>query len=363
MARFPFHSRFNKMEATTNPQQQSSLDNQNRVAPDKIMPHPLDNVVDPSPHNGTVLAILTGMFELGRNRALQSGTVESRADDLRTLEDHARAMARDTYRDRFDPSLNPHDKMRQTEYQRTLKQREEAEIASRHAVANLRDAQVQLAKTRKAGERPRANGWLVAAFIVAIMISLSPTLHDFVFHTFSDDLLAWFGALVTSAFVACMLTLAILTGRRTTWEWIGVGAGIVLGLGLGILRLSSAEGGDEVMFSVGLTIFEIAVVLLLEWLASGLRHDDEIWAARRDSENEALELCDAKQADLSRCESLLQECEEQLARTILYVEDRHNRNIHLPELEALVVKSVLDGYDSGVTENIGRVRGSSRRAV
>jgi hypothetical protein len=34
--------------------------------------------------------------------------------------------------------------------------------------------------------------------------------------------------------------------------------------------------------------------------------------------------------------------------------------MHLPELEAVAVKAVLDGYNSGIAENVGRLRGATR---
>ena len=50
----------------------------------------------------------------------------------------------------------------------------------------------------------------------------------------------------------------------------GVVAGMALGVGLGAIRMSSAEGVGKVIFAIGLTIMEIAAVLLLEGVPSGL---------------------------------------------------------------------------------------------
>jgi hypothetical protein len=323
--------------------------------------HPLDDVLAPAPDGDAILQLRTGLFELGRNRARLSGATEPVPEDLRTLEDHARAMARDTYRDLFDPGQNLHDRMHQAEYERLLKQREETEKGVAYATANLRDAELRLAKTAKAGAKPLANDWLVAAFIVAITITVAPTLHDFLFFSISDDLLSWFGASISAAFIASMLTLAILSGRRTTWTWIGVVAGIMLGLGLGALRLSSAEGWAEVMFAVGLTIVEVSAVLLLEWLASGLRNSEDQWNVVRAAEDEAIGSREAAQADLLRWQARLRELNEEIRNKIAYVEDRFNRNLHLPELEAVAIKAVSDGYNAGITENLGHLRGATRR--
>lgn len=326
------------------------------------LPNPLDGVVSASDH-GSVLGMQTGLFHLGRNRAFQSGTTESLQEDIRSLKDHARAMARETYRDRYDPSANVHDAMHQKEYERALVQRSEAEKGEQHAAANLRDADTILALTPKAGNKPAASPILVAAFIIAITLTVAPTLHDALFLTIGDDLLAWFFSALCAAFVGTMLTLAILSGRRTVWTWVGVGAGVILGLGLGAIRLAAAEGAGQVAFGLGLTVVEIAAVLLLEWVASGLRASDEAWLVLHAAENQAIAKRDAAQVDLTRRQTRINELRDAIANKIAFVEDRHNRNIHIAELEAVAIKAVLDGYNAGIAANVGRVRGVSGRTI
>src|SRR5713101_3566668 len=107
-----------------------------------VPPDPLEDVIA-RPLSGSIFEMQTGLFHLGRNRALQSGTTEPRPDDICALEDHARARAKDTYRDRYDPSQNVHDAMHKAEYEKNLAQREEAEKTEQHATANLRDAEIK----------------------------------------------------------------------------------------------------------------------------------------------------------------------------------------------------------------------------
>lgn len=324
-----------------------------------IPPDPLNGVLSTA-QGGSVFEMQTGLFNLGRNRALHSGTTESRSEDILALTDHARAMAKQTYRDKYDPEQNTHDAMHETEYRRDLAQREEAEKAEQHAAANLRDAEINLARSHEAGPKPCAYPLLVAAFIVAIMLSVAPTLHDSIFLTIGDDLLNWFGSCLSAAFVGSMLTLAILSGRRTKWTWIGVVAGVILGVGLGAVRVSGANGAGEAMVAVGLTVMEIAAVLLLEWLASGLRTSEAEWLPIHRKEIEAIARRDAAQADLTRWQARVKELDGSIAAKIAFVADRHNRNIHLPELEAVAIKAVLDGHNSGISQNIGRLRGVMR---
>jgi len=266
-------------------------------------------------------------------------------------------MARQTYRDKYDPSQNIHDEMHEAEYKRHLARRDEAEQAEGHAAANLRDAENKLAETPKAGPKPHIHPLLTVAFIVAITLTVAPTLHDNIFITIGDDLLAWFAAALSSAFVGAMLTLAILKGQRTKLAWIGVAAGVILGIGLGAVRLSAANGASDGLIAVGLTIVEIAEVLLLEWVGSGLQAREVEWLAKNSVEAVAIAARDAAQADLRRWKDKLKELDDAIARMIALVEDRHNRNIHLPELEGVAIKAVMDGYNAGITENIGRIRG------
>ena len=89
-------------------------------------------------------------------------------------------------------------------------------------------------------------------------------------------------------------------------------AGVILGLGLGAVRLSSAESPADELFAIGLTIVEIAAVLLLEWLASGLRNSENLWIPLHASESEALATRDAAAADLARWKTLLQEINQRV---------------------------------------------------
>jgi hypothetical protein len=321
-----------------------------------VPPEPLNDVVSPV-QGGSVLEMQTGLFNLGRNRARHSGTAEARSEDIETLTDHARAMAKQTHCDKFDPSKNIHDEMHEAEYRRLVAHRAEAEQAERHAAANLRDAENKLAETPKAGPRPHVHPILTAAFIAVIALTVAPTLHDNILLTIGDDLLVWFGAIVSSAFVGVMLTLAILKGQRTKWEWIGVAAGVILGIGLGAVRLSAANGASDGLIAVGLTIMEIAAVLLLEWLGSGLRMREEEWLPRYAAEDTAVAARDAAQTDLTRWQDRVKGLGESIDAKIALVENRHNRNIHLPELEGVAIKAVMDGYNAGIAENIGRLRG------
>jgi len=82
----------------------------------------LANVVDiggsasAADQSGFDLHILTGLLHHGKNRALSSGATEVIASDIEALEEHARAIARETFRQKFDPNMHHHDRLEQAEY-------------------------------------------------------------------------------------------------------------------------------------------------------------------------------------------------------------------------------------------------------
>jgi len=321
---------------------------------------PLSEVVNQE-QAGAVLAMQSGLYRLAYNHALASGTTVERPEDLSALEDHARAMARETFREKFDPEQHAHDAMHQAEYERSVAQRADAERGEQQAAANVRDAEQAVASAPKEGPKPKLDNWRLGAFIVVFSITVAPTLHDSVFHTLPDDLLAWFLSLICSGFVGAMLSWGILGGRLTKLTWISAAAGVALGIGLLAIRLSSAEGASEVMFAIGLTIVEVAAVLLLEFLARDLSVKEAEWNVNHAKESEALARRDACQQDLARWQSRVREKHQAVIEKIALVEDRFNRNIHIEELEQAAVKAVRDGYHRGIAENIGRIHGVTRR--
>lgn len=318
--------------------------------------HPLDNVLS-GDQDGTLLQMNAGLFNLGYNRAVQSGATGPDAEAVRSLDAHASAIARDTYRELYDPAVHAHDRLRQTEHDRNLRRREEEEIGLAHAMANVHDSNLKLAATPKAGTKPSANRGLAAVFVGSIALTLAPTLHDFFFFAVPDPMLQWFFSALGGLCVGAMVGWAILSGRRSKVGWLGVVGGLVVGAGFAWLRLANAHGSGEIGFAVGLSLAEMGAVLMLEWLASGLRTREANWEVAKDAEDKAVALRDAEQAEADRRKRLLDIINLEIAKLIAYVEDRNTRNIHLPELEAMAIKAVHDGYSGGIEKNRGRVRG------
>jgi hypothetical protein len=272
-------------------------------------------------------------------------------------------MARENYRESFDPSRYAHDRLRDDEYKKLLRDRELGESALKFAAARVRELGEALAKLQSGLARPLASLFLLLAVVVVIAITVAPTLHDFVFSTIDDDLTSWFLSLLTGGFLGALIGWGILasfniTGRRTAANWVGLVAGLTITLGLGLFRMSGAQGVGEVALAVALSLVEIGVVVLAEWVAGGLRELHREYATKQAAINEATAQHEAARVEHKRCLENLQEIKDGLAAHINYVEERELRHMSIKELEEAAVKAILDGYHDGLAANQGRVIGT-----
>lgn len=316
--------------------------------------------------DGPVLRMQIDLFNHGRTRAIQSGALEPIARDSQSLENHARAMARETYREGFDPTRYEHDRLRDDEYKKLLKDRDEAESAVKFSAAAVREREEELAKLQSGVAQPKASHLLIWAVLIVIAVTVAPTLHDFVFSTIEDDLSAWFLSLSSGAFLGGLISWGILgsfsmTGRRTAASWVGLAAGLTITIGLGIFRVSGAQSTAEVALAVALTLVEAGVVVLAEWVAGGLRESHQEWAIRQAAINEATAHLDAARAENKRRLENLNEIRLGIAGHIGYVEERQLRHLSIKELEGEAVKAILDGYHDGLAANRGHVLGTRRQ--
>src|SRR5205823_4034818 len=86
-------------------------------------------------------------------------------------------------------------------------------------------------------------------------------------------------------------------GTRTIANWAGLGAGILISVGLGLFRISQASDFAEVVTALALTLWEIGLVIVAEWVASGLRDRFQDWTARQTAHEQASAELDAAEAE------------------------------------------------------------------
>jgi hypothetical protein len=163
-----------------------------------------------------------------------------------------------------------------------------------------------------------------------------------------------------SASLAASIVWAILgsidsTGRHTGMNKLGLAAGIAASLGLGAFRFGSATGTAEIIVTFGLTLLEVALVLLTEWVAAGLRQHIREWTSHQVDRARAQSHLTAAIAEHSRRMHILDLLNDKVDRHILFVEDLTLRNASLEQLIDIAVKATIDGYYDGIASNRGLV--------
>jgi hypothetical protein len=309
--------------------------------------------------DGPLMRLQTDLYTRGWDRAVSSGALQPREADIRSLKEHAEAMARETRRGLYDPKNREQHRLRDFEHKKLIGDRAEAEDAVKFSAAAVRDREAALAKL-PALERPAASPLLACGVIVGISGTVTPTLHDFLFSMVEDSVLGWSLSFLSALFLALVIVLSILcsidaTGRRTIANWAGLAAGITVSVGLGLFRLAGATESEDILFAIALTVVEIGLVILPEWVALGLRAHYREWLARQDARNEAMAALAAARSDHQRRQDHLDKLNHAIKEHIDFIADLELRQVNLRDLIRTAVKAVLDGYNAGIANNRGHV--------
>jgi hypothetical protein len=310
-------------------------------------------------NRGPVLKLQLSLFEMGRERAISSGVLKAREADLSSLRELAHAMASETRRELYNPTTKEQHRLRESEYQKLLVDRVDAEDAVNFSAAEVRAKEEQLAAI-PAPEKPAPSMPLVWALVAGVAGTIVSTIHDFLFVTVDDVVLAWLFALACAVFLAGVIVWSILgsisaTGRRTTANWAGLIAGFIISAGLGLLRWSGASEDEEKILAIALTVLEVGLIVIAEWVASGLRDHFREWIPQQAAYDKAKGALAAAQDELGRRQDRLAQINNAVKAHIEYVEDLDLRNVNLNELVSAAVKAVIDGYNEGLAINRGRV--------
>jgi hypothetical protein len=319
---------------------------------------------NPDPFQSILESILPleDLATRGYDRAKISGTDKPLPEDLKVLEDHARAIARDAYTDNYDPNQHHHHKLREDQYQKDLTDLADAETANAFAATDVAEREDELAKKQSGRQKPEMPKVIFIAAVISFALSLGPTLHDRFFLTIEDEVLAWFVSLVGASVIGVLITWALLgsvaaTGKRTVANFWGLIAGIGIGVGSCLLRVSDAQTQDEYIFAIALTLMEVSAVLFLDWLAAGFRKEYAEWAAHREEINVLIARLEAAQAAYDRRDKRVRDIEKNIRDHVRYVETLQIRHFKIQELEDAAVKTVIDSYHKGVASNRGRKLG------
>lgn len=293
-------------------------------------------------------------YKDGYDLALKSNDFRVNADSENHLRRKWQKVAKESDQGIFDPSANLHDRHYQQEFERKQNIRQDTEDALHNAEINLREKEEALAQTPKPTETSDAAVWVLFAVAVAVFsIGFAPTFHDVFFIALSqaDPLVGWLASIAVSLPIGAILALLILIefGRNiASFNWLGLAAGILVALGFLLIRYSAA--GDLDALSVGLFIYECALVLGMEAVSffrrkatKEARQQTEIYEKAEKDLAVAV-----KQKDRSREE--YEKFDRAIETHIEFIENRRTGTLFNPAIEEALDSAAVSGYRAGVRD-------------
>jgi hypothetical protein len=332
----------------------------------RISSNHLSNVIEIGSSDASVgdsnftLPFLTGLYNLGRQRAVDAGITRMTEEFLEPLEAHARGIAREFTRAKFDPSTHLHDKMQYDEYERALRLRDDARVGEDHAVARLREDKAALDAARRVGDRPSRPSVLLFIAVAMMAVSLTATCHDRLMPPGMEPLLSLVLSMIVGTLLAAAPVYAIFHGRNSKQRWIGIIVGILFAVALFTVRIAGAEKLGEYLYSAGWAVLELVGVLLAEYISQAHRKAEVEWEEDHHREVAVMAAVDSSKEDIARWRDQNIAAQREIERVSLLVNDRNSRALRVKEIETLCIKSVRDGASDGVAQNLGIVRGLKR---
>lgn len=305
----------------------------------------------------TEVYLRTSAYNDGYQVAINANDFRPNAETEDKLREKWAKVARESNQGTFDVNVNLHDQHSEREFDRLHAMRDDAEDRVQQAEINLRTKEEALAQLVKPKPESDFAFWLIFAVAIAVFsIGFAPTFHDvfFIGLAQTDDISAWAVSGFVSIWVGAILTLLILVefGRQiTSFNWLGLSAGILVALGFLLIRYSAAGHLDAL--SVGLTVYEIAIVIGLEATAffrrkARLETHRQLETHER-AENDLASALTQKERSLLDLEKI----DQSIKTHIDYVRVRNNGAIFNAAIEEALITAALDGYHAGVRTNHG----------
>ncbi len=323
----------------------------------------LSNVIEIGASDASVgdssftLPFLTGLHNLGFQRAVDDGITSLTEEFLAPLEEHARGIAREYAREQFDPEKYLHDKMQFDEYNRALRAREDSAIGEDHAISRLRQAKAELDATKRVGDRPARPNFLLVISVIMVAVSLSATIHDRLMPNGLEPMLSIVLSMMIGVLLGAAPVYAIFHGRNSTKRWFGFILGIIFAVGTFCVRVSGVENSSEVLYAAGWALLELCGVLLAEYLSNAHRKTEVEWEEDHHQEIASLAAVASATEDVELWRGRIDGAQQELDRVSAIVHDRNSRALRVNDIENLCVKAVRDGASSGAAQNLGIVRG------
>jgi hypothetical protein len=305
---------------------------------------------------------LDELHRQGLERARLTGTDKRLPDDVLSLTDYARAIAKEKHVEEFDPATYPHDKIKQDLFDKFCAERDELEIGVKFARTTIAELERECALSQAGLIKPEVSRIIIYSAISVLTLSMVPTLHDRVFIDLAavDNLSAWVASISSASPMAAFVAWAQIgtfATKETSKKYMGLVAGIGIGIATGLLRITDAEVFADYLFAASLTLIEACTVLYLHQVASTITGDYQAWAFAMETIHKMNSELEAARSHLNSLEESLQKLNTEIEKHTRYVHLRWIRHNKVADIEESAIKSLLDAYDEGIAENIGRRRG------
>lgn len=197
--------------------------------------------------------------------------------------------------------------------------------------------------------QPAYNPLLTGAGIAFMVVVFCPFFYQYVFFTF--DWLRSILALLSAFLLSGFLALFILIGATTSSEKSKTNvAGYVLATvttSLILIRAVLAESWLEIFWGIGLTLFEVAILMVFVHYADTLRKQFSRYSVARTKyikwQSIKKSLCD--------CREVKQQLITKLGSYRLMIESREKLSSNLPKYVEAAKKAFIAGYKVGIAEN------------
>jgi hypothetical protein len=319
----------------------------------------LSIVRGPSPVVTAVLDRAAHLFQEGREWAIRAMVLVARPEDTEALSGIAKAHARATQTDDYDPATIAADRHRADIFERDRAESRRLSEAMRNAATTAHEAgKDAAAKQALVGDPPATPLVMMITTAAVVAMTIAPSIHDFIFATLRDDL-NW----------AISLSLGLVIGGMLVWGLIAEGSnvlispraalygGIVIGIGFAVLRLSAAEDLGEVVYALGLSAIEIGTLVFAD--AIGVRHRAELagWQERKAGAGDAAARAESGRNMYEQLRGQKEAVDQAVQDHLRYADERRELSRDLPGRETAYTQAILAGYGRGIAENVGRAQG------
>lgn len=294
-------------------------------------------------------------YERGRNWAHKAAALTLSPEDAEYLENDAKAMARRLPSTPFDPAVNVEDKPKADEYDKNLRDLDDAEMAFTHAAVEVRQREQELANLGREDCSPQAPTWLTVGGITFFAAGFTFGIYDWVHERVSDAYLAALVASIPSVALGVFVVRCLTNPDSPRKRTFGLLAGIGVSVATGVLRYAFAP--DEWLIAIALTLLEVVVVLFLDWYGRHLQPRYHDWLVKHEARGQAEHRLEAARQHQSRAEQRVVQLKLAIAKHLEEVAIRSLCFQKFSEIEAALVNAILAGAHKGMAENQGLKRG------